>query len=62
MWLNTKSAERLYASLGFVVVIRELSIDRVMMVRRPGASDVEHSTAIELPILYTSSLAVHSQG
>lgn len=36
VWLHTKSAERLYASMGFEVVARELSINRVMMVRRAG--------------------------
>jgi GNAT superfamily N-acetyltransferase len=34
-WLHTFSAERLYASMGFAVVTRELTSDRVVMLRRP---------------------------
>jgi ribosomal protein S18 acetylase RimI-like enzyme/nitroimidazol reductase NimA-like FMN-containing flavoprotein (pyridoxamine 5'-phosphate oxidase superfamily) len=35
-WLHTFSAERLYASMGFAVVTRELTSNRVMMLRRPS--------------------------
>lgn len=38
VWLHTFSAERLYASMGFEVVSRELSTNRVMMVRRRATS------------------------
>lgn len=34
VWLHTFSAEKLYASMGFEVVTRELSTNRVTMVRR----------------------------